>query len=621
MAPFNREEALRNADKALKANRFDLAITEYVRVLEYQPRDFATANLLGDVYARAGQMDNAIAQYARIAEIFVQDGFLPKAQALFKKILKARPDDEQALVRLGQIAAKQGLLADARSSLTAVAARRRARGDEHGADDILIELADADPSDQDGRMEAARILARRGDTDAASSRLRDLAIELLEKERPDEAVDVLREAVHLVPGDRVTRKQLIGLLTDLGQGEEAEVYLTRDVAAGDPAMLLALAKAELETGRSEEAREDLRAAFAEPSLFDAGLALVAQIAPRRAESGAVVADVLADLALARGDADSAVTALLTLLEGAPAHVPSALRLVEICLEQSLEGMVMHAQRALASAYAAAGQHEAARRIEEDLAAADPLGADHEAARDGIESEAAAEGHTVPEEDVVIPDFDVYVYGQPVANEPQPAEPVERAEPDSEAALIARLLAEEAAQDEPPAQPAAALPEIDLTSTLDALDEAQAEPEPAPLEEVFDGFRQRNRVEELERAEAALEEGELAAALGQIADAERLYGEAARALPFRFRAAAALGRLLMQEARVPEAIEWFERATEAPAPDAGASHALLYDLGDALERHGETMRALAIFMELNAEAGDYRGIAARVERLARAGIGG
>jgi hypothetical protein len=65
----------------------------------------------------------------------------------------------------------------------------------------------------------------------------------------------------------------------------------------------------------------------------------------------------------------------------------------------------------------------------------------------------------------------------------------------------------------------------------------------------------------------------------------------------------------------------ERAMEAPAPDRDAGHALLYDLGDALERHGESMRALAIFMELNADAGDYRGIAARVERLARAEIGG
>ena len=114
---------------------------------------------------------------------------------------------------------------------------------------------------------------------------------------------------------------------------------------------------------------------------------------------------------------------------------------------------------------------------------------------------------------------------------------------------------------------------------------------------------------------------MAAALGQIDDAVRLYGDASRSAAFRFRAGAALGRLLAGEDRLAEAIEWYERATEVPAPDPAAGHALLYELGEALERHGESMRALAIFMELNADAGDYRGVAARVERLARAEIGG
>lgn len=217
----------------------------------------------------------------------------------------------------------------------------------------------------------------------------------------------------------------------------------------------------------------------------------------------------------------------------------------------------------------------------------------------------------------VPEFDVYVYGQPSA----PIEPAAAGTPgESEEELIARLLAEEASRESTPAP--VLDPEIDLTARLDALDEDPAAGAPAaPLEDVFQGFRERHRVDEHERAEAALEEAGLAAALGQSADAERLYAEAARHAPFRFRAALELGRLLRAEGRLADAIEWFERATEVPAPDRDAGHALLYELGDALERHGESMRALATFMELNADAGDYRGVGARVERLARAEIGG
>ena len=57
-------------------------------MVEDQPRDWATANTLGDLYVRVGQPDEAAAQYARIAHHFMVEGFFPKAAALFKKLLK-----------------------------------------------------------------------------------------------------------------------------------------------------------------------------------------------------------------------------------------------------------------------------------------------------------------------------------------------------------------------------------------------------------------------------------------------------------------------------------------------------------------------------------------------------
>ncbi len=45
--------------------------------------------------------------------------------------------------------------------------------------------------------------------------------------------------------------------------------------------------------------------------------------------------------------------------------------------------------------------------------------------------------------------------------------------------------------------------------------------------------------------------------------------------------------------------------------------LLYELADALETIGETGRALAICMELQADAGEFRDVKARVSRLSKA----
>jgi hypothetical protein len=49
--------------------------------------------------------------------------------------------------------------------------------------------------------------------------------------------------------------------------------------------------------------------------------------------------------------------------------------------------------------------------------------------------------------------------------------------------------------------------------------------------------------------------------------------------------------------------------------------LLYDLADALEKDGEIARALAILLELQADAGDYRDVASRIDRLTKVQAGG
>src|SRR5262249_1846835 len=105
--------------------------------------DWNTANLLGDLYVRAGQPDKAVEQFVRIADNLNSQGFLPKAAALYKKILKIRPQHEHAMFCVGEIAATQGVLVDARAFLTAVADKRLASGDESGAAAVRRRLFDA----------------------------------------------------------------------------------------------------------------------------------------------------------------------------------------------------------------------------------------------------------------------------------------------------------------------------------------------------------------------------------------------------------------------------------------------------------------------------------------------
>jgi tetratricopeptide (TPR) repeat protein len=156
--------------------------------------------------------------------------------------------------------------------------------------------------------------------------------------------------------------------------------------------------------------------------------------------------------------------------------------------------------------------------------------------------------------------------------------------------------------------------------------ARKREEPAPPssrpEEFFSDFHE----EVAKQSDAAIAEqhykvGVTYRDMGMLAEAIAELELAVRAPRFRFEAAGLLGRLSVQRGDLPSAIEWFERAAEAPAPSADAARGLLYELGDALEMGGESARALAVFLELHAEAGDYRDVGRRVERLSRVQAGG
>src|SRR5919108_327076 len=56
----DREETLKKAEKLLRQGRLDAAIVEYQRVADDYPRDWNTANALGDCYYRAHEIDKAV---------------------------------------------------------------------------------------------------------------------------------------------------------------------------------------------------------------------------------------------------------------------------------------------------------------------------------------------------------------------------------------------------------------------------------------------------------------------------------------------------------------------------------------------------------------------------------
>jgi Tfp pilus assembly protein PilF len=176
--------------------------------------------------------------------------------------------------------------------------------------------------------------------------------------------------------------------------------------------------------------------------------------------------------------------------------------------------------------------------------------------------------------------------------------------------------------------------IDLQGILDdsptlgapaATDEEPAAAEPpaatGSLDAVFKKMRRQAGQGAGESGAQDLALAETYVEMGMNDEALTALESAVRSPRHRFRAATLLARLYKKQGEITQAIEWMERATQAPPPVPEDGHALLYELGVTLEGQGETARALAVFLELQAEAGDYRDVASRVDRLARVQAGG
>ena len=654
---IDRTSILRQAEKLLRQGRLDAAIDEYQRVLADFPHDWTTANALGDCYYRAHQADKAVEQYVRIADHLVLEGLTQPAGALYRKILKITPGHEHALLHGAEIATAQGAIAEAREWLTGLANLRQARGDTAGATEILIRIGRLDPADLDARLAAARTALTSGAPDQLATELGGLADALVAARRGDDAIALLEDAIGAVPGDAAIRARLARAWVERGDFARARAYAStapeflqladacatrgdaegqvamladaRRLAPDDVGLLVRLVRACADRGDYEAACAFLDGAG---DVFDAELfttggevraragqrdqaaALFARLLAREPhrtaalveqglllgepELALVQIEAAADAQLARGDTFGGIAVYRRFAEAFPTYLPALLRLVDITVDAGLEQETADAQARLAEGHLALGQPADARVIAEDLLTRYPTDPQHEDRLrrtlvalgephvDALIAERLNTGNVLGVENFPI-DLDDSKYGARGA------------------------AGGEGTGDSPEGA-------VDAGETPEGLAAVGAAADPESFRSFHDDITRQALMTAAEQHYKMALAYEEAGMPGQAI--KELHG-AVRSPRRRFEAAAMLARLSLAGGHVDDAIEWFERAAEAPAPSLDACRRLLYEFGETLESAGEQARALAVFRELLGDAGTYRDVARRIEQLTRARTGG
>ncbi|HWI20518.1 MAG TPA: tetratricopeptide repeat protein, partial [Vicinamibacterales bacterium] len=460
---------------------------------------------------------------------------------------------------------------------------------------------------------------------SSAEELKQVASALEVAGQSEQALEVLVDVAGADPSDLDVRARLALAFVARGDLDRARTYLSAETAGSNPALWLTLAEVELRSNRLPEGK----AAVVEALRIDMGQAqqavvLGCRLAESNADAGYQPIDAVADVALAQNDFAQAAVALSEFTARVRSHLIALMRLVEICVDGGLEATMYEAQAALAEAYLEAGRAMEARIISEDLVAREPW---NKVNIDRFRRALVMLGENDP--DAIISErlsgespflaTDQMDFNEGVSFDTPPAslpEAVEEPRPEERAEAVA-------ASEHRPQDDSHAI-EIDLTDMLSetASDEdvkplPLIPPPPRSLDQVFRSMRDESNRGSSE--EAAAEQYRLALTyheMGMVDDAIKALEGAARSPRQRFDAASMLGRLYLERKDSAHAIEWLERAAEAPAPTPDAGRALLYDLAKTLESVGEHSRALAVFVELESESGGYRDVAGQIERLSK-----
>jgi pilus assembly protein FimV len=239
---FNKSKNVEAAQKLLNQGKVAQAIAEYQNILKYEPRDQVTLMTIGELYIRQGETFQAIDYFERLAQIFVGDGFLTKAIAVYKRIAKLAPEEIRPLEKLADLYVQQGVMSEARPLFLQLAEIHLKNNRQPEAVGLLKKLLQAEPDNLRIQIRLADLYQAMGQTresieayvsaaqralargeQAESEKLADKALKL---EPNNLAAVIVKARSYSTQGNLAKAAQLLEQVDDLEKGgEQTELLL------------------------------------------------------------------------------------------------------------------------------------------------------------------------------------------------------------------------------------------------------------------------------------------------------------------------------------------------------------------------------------------------------------
>ncbi len=218
---FDKVKAMRNAERYLSQGKIRAAIGEYKQVVESDPRDFSTLNILGDLCAKNSETNEAVKYFTKVAEHYGNQGFAQKAIAIYNKIARIQPDSIEISAKLAELHRMKGSVAEARVHYTTIAEEYQRRGKKLEALDAWKSIAELDPNNTDIYLRIADVYRQENQTEEAARSYTEAGLRLAGLERHEQALEAFSKAFEVRPNDISLLNGMVKSQIALGYSDEA----------------------------------------------------------------------------------------------------------------------------------------------------------------------------------------------------------------------------------------------------------------------------------------------------------------------------------------------------------------------------------------------------------------
>ncbi len=260
---IHKAKALQRAEKLVISGKLIAAIEQYCKIVDEDPLDITTTNILGDLYVRAGMIPEAIFCFSRVAENYAENSFDLKAIAMSKKILKLSPNHLDTLLRLAHLYLKNKAFNEARDTFLQAAETSNRCGNPGKALEIYEMVAELDPSNTFVLLKLGAIYAHKGLQESALEVFIKTGEEFISVGDSDAAINAYSKALSLKPHCRQALQGIAVIYRERNQPERIIKLLQNGLknTSVDVELLDMLGSAYLSAGLLEEAEQTFQHLF------------------------------------------------------------------------------------------------------------------------------------------------------------------------------------------------------------------------------------------------------------------------------------------------------------------------------------------------------------------------